>query len=61
MKELLILEKNPNGKDQANNSAGMALMEDISVRKNVNLDSGKAKNTGTINLTDVQKFIRNIY
>jgi len=48
------LRKNPNGKDQANNSAGMALMEDISVRKNVNLDSGKAKNTGTINLTDVQ-------
>ena len=48
------LRKNPNGKDQANNSAGMALMEDISVRKKVNLDSGKAKNTGTINLTDVE-------
>ena len=48
------LRKNPNGKDQANNSAGMALMEDASVRKKVNLDSGKAKNTGTINLTDVE-------
>ncbi|WP_338951652.1 autotransporter-associated N-terminal domain-containing protein [Fusobacterium nucleatum] len=48
------LRKNPDGKDRANNSAGMALMEDKSVTKNVNLDSGKAKNTGTINLTDVQ-------
>ena len=48
------LRKNPNGSDRADNSAAMALMEDTSVTKKVNLDSGKAKNTGTINLTDVQ-------
>ena len=48
------LRKNPNGLDRADNSAAMALMEDTSVTKKVNLDSGKAKNTGTINLTDVQ-------
>ncbi|WP_339331529.1 autotransporter-associated N-terminal domain-containing protein [Fusobacterium animalis] len=48
------LRKNPNGSDRADNSAAMALMEDKSVTKKVNLDSGKAKNTGTINLTDVQ-------
>jgi len=48
------LRKNPDGNDRADKSAAMALMEDISVTNKVNLDSGKAKNTGTINLTDVQ-------
>ncbi len=40
--------------DRADNSAAIALMEDKSVGGNVNLDSGKAVNRGTINLTDVQ-------
>ncbi|WP_405350728.1 autotransporter-associated N-terminal domain-containing protein [Fusobacterium animalis] len=51
----ITLGANGTGLDRADNSAAMAVMEDKSlVGGNVNLDSGKAKNIGTINLTDVQ-------
>ena len=50
------IELKVNGNDKANNSAAMALMEDISVANNVSMPSGKTVNdtTGVINLTGVQ-------
>ena len=51
------IRKNPDGVDKADNSAAMALMADSTVTGGVSLASGKAMNTGTINLTDVQNSI----
>ena len=53
------LRKNPapGGTDTADNSVGIALMEDATVANNVNLASGKAKNKGNINITDVKNSV----
>ena len=53
-KGTINLRKNPDGNDKADNSAAMALMADNSVTGGVSLSTGKAKNNGVINLTDVQ-------
>ncbi|WP_405349619.1 autotransporter-associated N-terminal domain-containing protein [Fusobacterium animalis] len=55
-KGTINLQKNPDGKDRADKSAGIALMEDASVPGNVSSENGRIVNDtkGTINLTDVQ-------
>ncbi|WP_338983325.1 autotransporter-associated N-terminal domain-containing protein [Fusobacterium nucleatum] len=55
-KGTINLQKNPDGEDRADNSSGIALMEDESVPGNVTSETGRMINdeTGVINLTDVQ-------
>lgn len=55
-KGTINLQKNPDGKDRADKSAGIALMEDASVPGNVSSENGRIVNDtkGTINLIDVQ-------
>ncbi|WP_022820375.1 autotransporter-associated N-terminal domain-containing protein, partial [Fusobacterium russii] len=46
--------KNPDGNAKADNSVGMAIMNDPTVSGGVTFGTGKAKNSGTINITDVE-------
>ena len=54
---VINLRKNPDGVDKADNSAAIALMADSSINGGVSLAQGKALNSGTINLTDVENSV----